>query len=73
MPIPDVDCVITLGLLKGLAGGREKPTDKKSQLIMADAITKGINNYLKIKDQPQSGNIKVLDYIKNLVANIQKR
>ncbi|ABO50106.1 cell wall hydrolase/autolysin [Desulforamulus reducens MI-1] len=69
----DMPCVIVETGFLNNPEEREKLTDKKYQLIMAEAITKGIINYLKIKDQPQSGNIKVLDYIKNLVANIQKR
>lgn len=52
---------------------REKLTDKKYQQVLAQAIAKGIINYLQVKDKDKEENVKVFENFQIFWENLQQR
>lgn len=51
---------------------REKLLDKKHQQALAKATSQGIVDYLKAKDNPPSGDLKVVDSLQSIIAYIKE-
>jgi len=69
----DMPCIIVETGFLNNPEEREKLIDKKYQQTLARAITKGIIGYLKVKDAPPAGDIKVPDYLRTYLTNLHKK